>query len=59
MAGKKKEVENVSSLDSFRKMISGPNLSVVHFWSDWANQCGPMDEALKILVQESDLQEVI
>ena len=51
-------IVNVGSLADFKLRIGSGNLSVVHFWADWANQCGPMDEALKILVGETDLKEV-
>ena len=30
-------------------------LSVVHFWADWAEQCGPMDEAMRVLAGEQEL----
>ena len=51
-------IVNVTSLGDFKVRIGSDNLCVVHFWADWANQCGPMDEALKVLVEEKDLKQV-
>ena len=53
---------NITALDKFKELIADPKrLSVVHFWASWANQCVPMDEAMKILAEEvpSDVTAII
>ena len=48
-----KQILNVTSLDNFKDLLSNKKkLIVVHFWASWANQCVPMDEALKVLADE-------
>ena len=50
-----KTILNISTLEEFKKLIGDQKkLTVVHFWASWANQCAPMDEALKILAEEVD-----
>ena len=51
---------NVSSKSQFSEMLKkSQTLVVVHFWAPWAQQCEPMDEAMKILAEdEPDLKEV-
>ena len=49
------KVVDVVSLDEFKKIIQDEKkVSVAHFWASWANQCAPMDEALKVLADEVD-----
>ena len=49
------KVIDVVSLDEFKKIIQDEKkVSVAHFWASWANQCAPMDEALKVLADEVD-----
>jgi len=36
----------------FRAEINFSRLSVVHFWATWANQCEPMDDAIKGMAEE-------
>ena len=51
-------VKDVSGgLAQFRSLLSshGRALSVVHFWADWAEQCEPMDEAIRVLAGEKEL----
>ena len=50
-----KQILDISTLEKFKELIGdNKKLTVVHFWASWANQCGPMDEALKILAEEVD-----
>ena len=50
-----KQILDITSLDKFKELINDQKkLSIVHFWASWANQCAPMDEALKVLVEEVD-----
>ncbi|TRY77941.1 hypothetical protein TCAL_10906 [Tigriopus californicus] len=52
-------VNVTQGLKSFHSLIEQDQLlSVVFFWADWASQCGPMDEAIKILATEPDLKNV-
>lgn len=55
-------IKNVKGgLGQFKSLVSGhkTGLVVVHFWAAWAGQCGPMDEALKILAQDDDLDSTL
>ena len=50
-----KQIIDITNLDKFKELINDQKkLSIVHFWASWANQCAPMDEALKVLVEEVD-----
>ena len=50
-----KQILDITNLDKFKELINDQKkLSIVHFWASWANQCAPMDEALKVLVEEVD-----
>ena len=50
-----KQILEITNLDKFKELINDQKkLSIVHFWASWANQCAPMDEALKVLVEEVD-----
>ena len=56
---KNSKVEDISSLDSFKKVTSVPNrLCAVHFHAPWATQCTSMDEAMQILAGEENYKEV-
>ncbi len=60
-SAKKNSVKDVSGgMAQLKSLLSshatGP--SVAHFWADWADQCGPMDDAITILAGEPDLQKV-
>jgi len=53
------KVEDVSSLDSFKKITLVPNrLCAIHFHAPWATQCTSMDEAMLILAGEDNYKEV-
>ena len=50
-----KTILDITALDKFKELINDQKkLTVVHFWASWANQCAPMDEALKVLAEEVD-----
>ena len=53
-------ITNVSGKSQFNELLKkSQTLVVVHFWAPWAQQCEPMDEAMKILAEdEPDLKEV-
>lgn len=52
-------VNVTQGLKQFHSLIEQDQLlSVVFFWADWASQCGPMGEAIKILAQENELKNV-
>eukprot|EP00095_Tigriopus_kingsejongensis_P009813 snap_masked-scaffold239_size242058-processed-gene-1.9 protein:Tk09813 transcript:snap_masked-scaffold239_size242058-processed-gene-1.9-mRNA-1 annotation:"glutaredoxin 3" len=52
-------IDVTEGASQFQKLINhSDRLSVAYFWADWASQCGPMGEALKILAEERDLQTV-
>ena len=53
-------ITNVSGKSQFNELLKKcQTLVVVHFWAPWAQQCEPMDEAMKILAEdEPDLKEV-
>jgi len=56
---KEGRIVNIQKKDEFDALVSGSNLSVIHFWAPWATQCEPMDEAMKILAEdEPDLKNV-
>ena len=56
---KEGRIVNIQKKDEFDVLVSGSNLSVIHFWAPWATQCEPMDEAMKILAEdEPDLKNV-
>ena len=56
---KNNKVEDVSSLDSFKKITLVPNrLCAIHFHAPWATQCTSMDEAMLILAGEDNYKEV-
>ena len=56
---KNNQVEDVSSLDSFKKITSVPNrLCAIHFHAPWATQCTSMDEAMQILAGEENYKGV-
>ena len=49
------KILDIVSLDKFKELIADKKkLFVVHFWASWANQCAPMDEAIKVLADEVD-----
>ena len=49
------KILDISNLDRFRELlVDKKKLVVVHFWASWANQCAPMDEAIKVLADEVD-----
>lgn len=48
-------VLDIATLDKLKELIAdNKKLFVVHFWASWANQCAPMDEAIKVLADEVD-----
>ncbi len=51
-----KIVDISGGLGQFKSLLSSHTVgpSVVHFWADWAEQCAPMDEAIKILAGSGD-----
>ena len=53
-------ITNVCGKSQFNELLKkSQTLVVVHFWAPWAQQCEPMDEAMKILAEdEPDLKEV-
>ncbi len=58
MPSSSERIKDVSGgMAQFKALLAahtaGP--SVAHFWADWADQCGPMDEAIKILSAQPDL----
>ena len=47
------QILDVTNLDRFKELLGNQKkLFVVHFWASWANQCVPMDEAIKVLAEE-------
>ena len=47
------QILDVTNFDMFKELIANQTkLFVVHFWASWANQCVPMDEAIKVLAEE-------
>ena len=49
------KILDIASLEKFKEIIADKKkLFVVHFWASWANQCAPMDEAIKVLADEVD-----
>lgn len=49
------KILDIASLEKFKELIADKKkLFVVHFWASWANQCAPMDEAIKVLADEVD-----
>lgn len=57
----KDKVTNIKGgLGQFKSKISShEGLVAVHFWADWAQQCGPMDEAINILSDDKQLKSVL
>ena len=55
---KNNNIKDISSLDSFKKATSVPNLTVIHFHAPWATQCTSMDEAMQILAGEDSYKDV-
>ena len=50
------QILDVANLDRFKELIANQKkLFVVHFWASWANQCAPMDEAIKVLAEEVEV----
>ena len=47
------KVLDITTLNQLKELIADKKkLFVVHFWASWANQCAPMDEAIKVLADE-------
>lgn len=56
---KVKKIADVTSMQHFKTLIEEPRLTTVHFWASWANQCEPMDDAMKVMAEEEpELSEV-
>ena len=55
-------MDSKGGLKGFHQLVSGHpagQLVVVHFWAEWADQCGPMDEVIKILSQDEEFRPVL
>ncbi|PSN36174.1 Glutaredoxin-3 [Blattella germanica] len=51
-------VINISQENTFLDALKSNDLVVVHFYADWAAQCGPMNEVLEELDKQTDLKGV-
>ncbi|KAJ9583293.1 hypothetical protein L9F63_022364 [Diploptera punctata] len=51
-------VVTVSKDDNILESINKDDLVVVHFYADWAAQCGPMNEVIEELDKQSELRGV-
>ncbi|RZC40796.1 Glutaredoxin and/or Thioredoxin domain containing protein [Asbolus verrucosus] len=48
----------LSNSDSFTKATSNPDLSVVHFAADWAEQCGQVNDVLDALSKRTEYSKI-
>ncbi|XP_069679287.1 glutaredoxin-3 [Periplaneta americana] len=51
-------VINITEKSEFENTVSSNDLVVVHFYADWAAQCGPMNEVLEELVKQEEFENV-
>jgi Grx4 family monothiol glutaredoxin len=51
-------VISISQKTEFEDTISSNDLVVVHFYADWATQCGPMNDVLEELAKQAELKAV-
>lgn len=51
-------VIKISQKTEFEDTISSNDLVVVHFYADWATQCGPMNDVLEELAKQVELKAV-
>lgn len=49
---------DLKTVESFKSSLSSSNLSVFHFWADWAEQCGQMDGVMGVLASDPDCANV-
>ena len=50
-----KNIKDITGgLGQFKSLVAGhrSGLVAVHFWADWAQQCGPMNDAIQILAED-------
>lgn len=48
-------VLNVSKLSEYEERVKSPNLVVIHFYADWAEQCERMNDVLEELAKQTEL----
>lgn len=51
-------VINISEASDFENTVSSNGLVVVHFYADWAAQCGSMNEVLEELGKQEEFKDV-
>lgn len=51
-------VAEIKTEDDYTKAINDKNIAVVHFWADFAQECGTMNEVMTELSKDSTLNNV-
>lgn len=49
---------NLTSQEQFEEYVKPPTLSVVHFYADWASQCGQMNDVMEELSNQAEFEGV-
>ncbi|XP_066586808.1 glutaredoxin-3 [Prorops nasuta] len=49
---------NLSTVEEYNKFIKSPNLTVIHFYASWADQCKQMNNVIEELIMVKEYKDV-